>query len=186
MRIAYQGAPGAYSHLAARERYPAARLLAMSDFTAVARAVAAGKAELGILPVENSLIGAIEAARAALRAHDSLTIVEQSEFAVRHCLLGLPGATLDIVRSIESHPAALAQCSRYLAAGRYLVHAVEDTAGAARRIAADRNFTCAAIASEQAAELYGLRILARDIADAADNRTSFAVIALAERAAAVA
>lgn len=186
MRIAYQGAPGAYGHLAARELYPNARPHAMSDFAAVARAVASGKAELGILPVANSVIGAITEAESVLRAHDSLVVVQETEYAVRHCLLGLPGATLEIIRTVESHWAALAQCASYLAARRFVLHPGDDTAGAARRIASDRNFTCAAIASEEAAELYGLRVLARDIADAPDNRTRFAVIATAARAATVA
>jgi prephenate dehydratase len=186
MRIAYQGAPGAYGHLAARELYPAGRLLAMSDFAAVAGAVASGKAELGILPVENSVIGPIAEAQSVLRAHDSLVVVTEADYPVRHCLLALPGAPLEIIRTVESHPAALAQCARYLAARRFVVHAVDDTAGAARRIAADRNFTCAAIASAEAAELYGLRVLAQDIADKPNNQTRFAVIAIATRAAAVA
>lgn len=71
-------------------------------------------------------------------------------------------------------------------AHRFVVHGTDNTARAARRIAADSNFTCAAIASEEAAEIYGLRVLARDIADVADNRTRFAVIARVERTAAVA
>lgn len=186
MRIAYQGAPGAYGHLAARELYPNAWPQAMNDFVAVARAVGSGKAELGILPVANSVIGAIPEAEAVLRAHDSLVVVQETDYPVRHCLLGLPGATVEGIRTVESHRAALAQCASYLAAWRFAVYPGDDTAGSARRIAADRNFTCAAIASAEAAELYGLRVLARGIADAPDNRTRFVVIAASGHAVTVA
>lgn len=180
-RIAYQGAPGAFSQLAARELVPAARPLPMADFTSVVRAVAQGKVSLGILPVRNSVIGEVAEACAALREQDGLVVIAEASFPIRHCLLALPGAALTSIRSVESHPAAIAQCARYLSARRLTACPVADTAGAARDIATDRNFTRAAIAGAEAAELYGLAVLDRDIADAPDNCTHFVVIAAMPR-----
>jgi len=180
MRIAYQGAPGAFSELAALTLYPDARGWPLADFGAVVRAVANREAELGILPVKNSVIGDVGAAQAALAAADDrVVVVAETSFPVRHCLLALPGATLAAIRSVESHPAALAQCAAYLSRHRLTPRVTNDTAGAARDIGADRNFTRAAIAGSEAAERYGLAILARDIADVADNRTRFVVVAAA-------
>lgn len=176
-RIAYQGAPGAFSYLAARDFFPRAKRQAMSDFASVVRAVAQGRVELGILPVENSVIGEVAEARAALRAESGLVVVHDASYPIHQCLLALPGASLAGIRWVESHPAALAQCTNWLAERGLQVRAVADTAGAARSIAADRDFTRAAIASVEAAELYGLEVLARNIADQSDNRTRFVVIA---------
>jgi prephenate dehydratase len=185
IRIAYQGAPGAFSQLAARERFPEARTLPRADFASVMRSVRDGTAEFGILPVRNSIIGQVPGAVEALTAEAGLHVVDELDWAITQCLLALPGTTLDVLRTVESHPAALAQCARYLSARRLTPRPVEDTAGAARRIATDRDFTRAAIASEEAGEYYGLVVLQRDIADAPDNRTTFAIVSR-ERATAAA
>jgi prephenate dehydratase len=183
-RIAYQGAPGAYSELAARTLYPRARPVPCVDFAAVVRAVTSGTTDLGILPVTNTIIGAVTEARDALAAASAVTVVNHLSLPVRHCLLALPGATPETLRWVESHPAALAQCARWLASQRLNVRAVADTAGAAQAIAADRDYTRAAIAGVEAASHYGLAIIAENIADAADNQTEFVVVARAAEAAA--
>jgi prephenate dehydratase len=176
MRIAYQGMPGAFSELAAREHDPAARAVAMPDFDAVVRAVVRGTVEAGILPVENVVIGPIADSVNAMAATTRISVVDEVSVLIHHCLLALPGARLDSVRWVESHPAALAQCARWLSARRIPPRPVPDTAGAAHSIATDRDYTRAAIASAEAAEIYGLSILARDIADVPDNRTRFVII----------
>ncbi len=177
MRIAYQGAPGAHSHLAALARIPEARPIGLTDFGAVAAAVTGGRVELGLLPVWNSIVGDVIAATEVLAASPGLEIVDRFDRDIEHCLLALEGADLDSLRWAESHPVALAQCARWLSGHRLAPRATPDTAGAARAIAADRDWTRAAIAPTDAAARYGLAILARDIADAADNRTTFAVVA---------
>lgn len=181
-RIAYQGAPGAFSYLAARDLFPRAKRQAMSDFASVVRAVAQGRVELGILPIENSAIGEVVEARAALTSEAGLVVVQEATYPIRQCLLALPGAALAGIRWVESHPAALAQCTRWLGRQGLRTRAVEDTAGAARSIAADRDFTRGAIAGVEAAELYGLSVLAHDIADDPRNCTRFVVISTAARA----
>ncbi len=183
-RIAYQGAPGAYSELAARTLYPKARLVPTADFAGVVRAVASGAVDLAILPVRNSVIGRVVEAQDALGAVSGLTVVNQLTLPVRHCLMALPGADLATLRWVESHPAALAQCARWLSSQRLTPRAVADTAGAAQAIATDRDYSRAAIAGVEAASHYGLEIIAEGIADAADNRTDFVVVAVAARAAA--
>ncbi len=183
-RIAYQGAPGAYSELAARTLYPKARLMPTADFAGVVRAVASGTVDLAILPVRNSVIGRVAEAQEALAAVSGLTVVNQVTLPVHHCLMALPGADLATLRWVESHPAALAQCARWLATQRLTPRAVADTAGAARAIASDRDYSRAAIAGVEAAAHYGLAIIAEGIADAPDNRTEFVVVAVAARVAA--
>ncbi len=177
MRIAYQGAPGAHSHLAALARIPDARPVGLGDFAAVASSVAAGRTELGLLPIWNSIVGDVRQAVAVLGECPALEIVDRFDRDIEHCLLALDGADLGSLRWAESHPVALAQCARWLSGHRLAPRVAPDTAGAARAIAADRDWTRAAIAPADAAARYGLAILARDIADATDNRTTFAVVA---------
>ncbi len=183
-RIAYQGAPGAYSDIAARTLYPRARPVPCADFAAVVRSVTSGASALGILPVTNTIIGAVTEARAALATTSRLAVVNRISLPVRHCLLALPGAGPDTLRWVESHPAALAQCARWLSSQRMQARIVADTAGAAQAIAADRDYTRAAIAGVEAAEHYGLAVIAENIADAPDNHTDFVVVAMAAEAAA--
>lgn len=177
MRIVYQGAPGAHSHAAAIGRHPEATPCGLADFGAVAAEVARGRADLGLLPVANTIVGSVPGALEALAEWPGLEIIARFEERITHALAALPGADLASLRWAESHPAALAQCARWLSARRLAPHAVEDTAGAARAIAADRDWTRAAICSAAAAERYGLVVLANDIADSPDNHTTFAVVA---------
>ncbi|HPF61292.1 MAG: prephenate dehydratase [Gemmatimonadetes bacterium] len=177
MRIVYQGAPGAHSHAAAVGRRPEASPCGLPDFGAVAAEVGRGRAELGLLPIANTIVGPVPGALEVLAEWPDLAIIEQFEERITHVLAALPGADLASLRWAESHPVALAQCTRWLSARRLAPHAVEDTAGAARAIAADRDWTRAAICSAAAAERYGLVVLAHDIGDCPDNRTTFAVIA---------
>lgn len=176
MRIVYQGVPGAYSHVAASVRLPGGRSSGLADFGAVAAAVAAGRADVGVLPVWNTVVGEVTAATSAIAEWHDLEETDRFDQRISHCLVALPGADLASLRWAESHPVALAQCARWLSARRLEPRAAGDTAGAARAIAADRDWTRAAIAPAEAAERYGLIVLARDIADAPDNRTTFVVI----------
>ena len=179
MRVAYQGVAGSYGHLAARTLYPAAKLVASTDAAGVVRSVLRGNSDFGVVPVANSIIGPISDGEQASTT-EGVMIVGELELPVRHCLLALPGASPTLIRTVESHPAALAQCARYIVSRGFAARSSMSTAGAAKAISTDRNYSCAAIAGEEAAELYGLAILERDIADVADNRTRFVVVARAE------
>jgi prephenate dehydratase len=139
--------------------------------------VAAGRAELGLLPVWNSIVGEVEAATAALDAVPAVEVIDRFDQRIVHCLVALEGADLATLRWAESHPVALAQCARWLSARRLAPRVAPDTALAARAIAEDRDWTRAAVAPAEAAARYGLVVLVRDIADTPDNRTTFAVLA---------
>ena len=151
MRIAFQGEPGAYSEAAALKFSDHADLLPCESFEGVFAAVANGKATHGILPVENSIGGSIHRNYDLLVEHE-LPIVGEVQLKVDHCLLALPGVTLEDVKVVHSHPQALAQCERFL---RNLpgvdIAAVYDTAGGAKLIREEERRHDAAIASIRAA-----------------------------------
>jgi prephenate dehydratase len=177
MRIAFQGAPGAYSEAAALRAWPHADTVPLETFEAVFAEVAAGRASHGILPVENSVGGSIHRNYDLLLQHD-LPIVAETELTVVHNLLALPGVAVEAIRRVFSHPQGLAQCERYLKRlpGVELV-ATYDTAGSARMIRDGQLMDTAAIASARAAELFGLSILQSGIQDFPDNVTRFILIA---------
>lgn len=138
------------------------------------RAVSTGVVDSGVLPVENVIVGPIDAARAAIADEPGVAIVAETTVEIRLQLLGCPGVALADVRRVASHPAALGQCGRFLA--RHPDWAIEvayDTAGAARDLAARGDRSGAAIAGRAAAARYGLAVLADEIADRPDNWTRF-------------
>lgn len=180
MIIAYQGVPGAYSEKAARALFPGCATLPCDTFDAVFEAVEKKRAARGVIPVENSLAGSIHQNYDLLVQH-SLRVTAETYVRVQHALLALPGTKLASVRAVRSHPQALAQCSDFFAAHPG-VHAVTwyDTAGAARSLVEDAPESVAgvaAIASEAAAEIYGLKILKRTLQNRAHNYTRFLAIA---------
>jgi arogenate/prephenate dehydratase len=176
MRIAFQGEPGAYSEAAALRFSEHADLLPCEAFDHVFEAVATGRATHGILPVENSIGGSIHRNYDLLIEHD-LPIVGEVELTIRHHLLALPGTTVDRVQRIYSHPQALAQCERFLREfANVRINSTYDTAGSAKLIKEQGLEDAAAIASERAAQVFGLEALRSDIQDYSDNITRFVVI----------
>ncbi len=176
MKIAFQGAAGAYSEAAALRGWPGSETVALDRFEDVFDAVASGRTSHGILPVENSIGGSIHRNYDLLLEHD-LPIVAEAELPVVHNLLSLPGTTLPAVRRVFSHPQALAQCEMFLQTlpGIEIV-ATYDTAGSARMIREGNLTDTAAIASLRAAEIFGLSVLQAGIQDYEDNITRFLVI----------
>ncbi len=157
---------------------PAPRtLLPCATFDEVARAVVNGHADYGVLPLENLIAGPVHEAIDAVVRFASLERVREHTFPVRLALLGIPGATVEGIREILSHPVALQQCREWLCAHR-LATVVEapDTAGAARMISIRRDPTVAAIAAPWAAAQYGLVVLAEGLEDRPDNATRFVLI----------
>jgi prephenate dehydratase len=142
----------------------------------VATAVASGVADYGVLPVWNAIIGAIPGVAEVL-ARTPLTVDREVVVPIVHCVLAPPGATLDGLRAVFSHPAAIGQCRQFFAARPGVTPAeCYDTAGAARDVAARRRFDEGAIAGEHCAARYGLEVLAREVGDRPDNWTRFAVL----------
>ena len=181
LRVTYQGVEGSYSHLAAQRRYGGrvggALLTGFDTFRGAAEAVIHGAADLALLPIENTTAGSINETYDLLAA-GGLCITGEEVAAIEHCLLALPGVTLDEVRVVMSHPQALAQCHDFFVRHPQLSPRAEvDTAGSARRVAAANDRTLAAIASAAAAKTYGLAILAHGIQTMAGNATRFVEVA---------
>jgi prephenate dehydratase len=177
-RIAFQGELGAFSEAAIRNVEPRATPIPCREFIDVARAVESGEADSGMLPIENTLAGSVVGSYDALTACESLHVIAETVVEIHHCVLGLRGSALDALATVESHPVALAQCTRWLRAHpSILVRAAYDTAGAARDIAARGDARAAAIAGRGAGERYDLDILAANIEDRSDNQTRFLMVA---------
>ena len=173
--IAFQGLPGAYSDLACRQVHPDMTPQPCPTFEEVFAAVEDGTAALAMIPIENSVAGRVADIH-QLMPHAKLHIVAEHFQRVNHHLLAPQGATLEGLTRVHSHVHALSQCRRFLHEHGLtpVVHA--DTAGAAKELAARGDLTEAAIASELAAEIYGLRSLAANIEDADHNTTRFVVL----------
>src|SRR5687767_8696656 len=136
-RVAFQGELGAFSEQGVAQLWPDAEPVPMRDFIDVARAVENGEVELGLLPIENTLAGSVIGSYDALFTCGALHVVGETVVAIHHCVLALPGATLESLRTVASHPVALAQCARFFRSHPHLAaHATYDTAGAAREVAA--------------------------------------------------
>jgi prephenate dehydratase len=177
VNVAYQGEPGAYSEDAALELFPRADLLPCDTVRLVFSRVTSGEADAGVVPVENSQAGSVNETYDLLLHTDLLKLFGETVVRVDHALLGVPGARLESVRHVYSHWQALAQCEEFLASLRVEMHAVHDTAGAARLVAERADPEDAAVASIEAGRKFGLKVLAEHIQTHPENFTKFAVIA---------
>ncbi|MBF0425166.1 MAG: prephenate dehydratase [Magnetococcales bacterium] len=174
--VAFQGMRGAYSEQACRERLPEYTLLPCRSFEDVFSAVEEGEAAVGMIPVENSMAGVVSDSYDLLAVRN-LHIIGEHYLLVRHSLLGLPGADLEGIRAVYSHPQGLAQCQAFLRRYSWTRFSVYDTAGAAADLVERGNPADAAVASELCAGLYGLKVLKRDIQDCRMNTTRFLLMA---------
>jgi prephenate dehydratase len=185
LNVAFQGEPGAYSehaiHLVFGE---STDTIPKRSFACVFEAVLSGEAKYGMVPVENTLGGTINETLDLLHAYPDLTVVGEKQIRIRHNLIGLPGATLDGIRQIFSHPQGLAQCTDFLEQEASQAEAVPffDTAGAVAHIAQLQDSTCAAIASSAAASFYHMEIIRDSIETDSSNFTRFYVICREEQA----
>jgi prephenate dehydratase len=181
-RIAFQGELGAFSEEAIRNLDPHALPVPCREFIDVAQAVESGDADAGMLPIENTLAGSVVGSYDALTACESLHVTAETVVEIHHCVLAPRGASLAALATIESHPVALAQCTRWLRSHPAVTaRAAYDTAGAARDIAQRSDPRSAAIAGRGAAARYDLEILAANIEDRSDNQTRFLMVARAPR-----
>lgn len=180
-RIAIQGVEGSYSHLSARKYFGRSGidivLIETETFEDVVDAVEKGAADYGMLPVENTTSGGINPVYDVL-LHARVSIVGEEKFKVEHCLAAKRETRLSDVRQVFSHPQAVAQCLKYLKGlPNASVEYFNDTAAAVKMVAESEEKGYAAIASEEAARLYGLTILAQDIASQSQNFTRFLIAA---------
>jgi prephenate dehydratase len=175
-RVAFQGEPGAYAHLAAREVLPHAVAVPCPTFEDAAEAVRSGETDLCIIPVENSLMGRIADIHHLL-PEAGLHIVGEHFLRIRHQLLGLKGAKLANVKRVFSQGPALAQCLKVIRSLKLKAENWHDTAGSAHHVAELQDPAVAAIASSLAGELYGLEVLKANVEDESHNMTRFLIMA---------
>lgn len=173
--IAYQGFPGAYSHLACSRVFPQMDARACDSFVDAMFMVERGEAQLAMIPLENSTAGRVEEIY-RLMPKTQLHIIGEHFEPVNHCLLAMPGTRIEDLHSISSHPQALAQCDGNLKALHLQPIAALDTAGSAADLAEDPVPGHAVIASSLAAELYGLEILRENFQDKSGNTTRFIIL----------
>jgi prephenate dehydratase len=178
--IAFQGLPGAYSDLACRNAFPAMRTLPCDSFETAIEAVREGRAELAMLPCENTLAGRVPDIHHLL-PDSGLFVTGEHFHRVEHCLLAPKGATIEGLRRAHSHPVALGQVRHFLRRLNLAPVVEADTAGAAQIVAERGGTEDAAVASALAAEIYGLDVLAANVEDAAHNTTRFYVMARQKR-----
>ena len=183
-RVAFQGEPGAFSEAAARRALgETIDILPCRSFELMFDAVAAGAADMAVVPIENTLAGSVIPNFDLLEQHDDLAIFDEVVVRVVHNLIGAPGATLTGLRKVHSHPVALAQCETFLKAHPHLeVTPAYDTAGAVKMIMEGGRTDEAAIAGAGAAARYGGQILAAKIESNPQNFTRFFLVALRARA----
>ncbi|PCD04162.1 prephenate dehydratase [Sphingomonas spermidinifaciens] len=174
LAVAFQGAPGANSHVALTQAFPDALPLPCFDFADAIDTVRDGRADCAIIPIENSLHGRVADIHFLL-PESGLVITGEHFLPIRHALLGV--GTRDEVVEAVSHPQALGQCRHWLRAHGIRPVSYPDTAGAAALVAERREPGVAALAPARAAPLYGLDVLADDIADGEHNVTRFVVLA---------
>ncbi|OYX44546.1 MAG: prephenate dehydratase [Rhodobacterales bacterium 32-67-9] len=175
-RIAFQGEPGAYSHEACRDARPEMEPLPCRTFEDVIDAVQSGAAELAMLPVENTTYGRVADIHRLL-PESGLYIVDEAFVRVHISLMALPGVQIEEIEKVRAHLVLIPQCASFLARYGIRGEAAADSAGAAAEIAAKEERTVGALASDLAAEIYGLNILARHIEDHAHNTTRFLIMA---------
>ncbi len=175
-KIAYQGEPGANSHIACREAFRDVEPLPCPTFEDAFGAVRSGKAALAMIPIDNSVAGRVADIH-HLMPKSGLHIIGEWFLPVQHQLMAPKGATLKTIKTVESHVHALGQCRDIIRTLRLKPVVAADTAGAAREVAETTDVTRAVLATKLAAKIYGLRILKKDVADAKHNTTRFVVLA---------
>ncbi|HUY95990.1 MAG TPA: prephenate dehydratase [Terracidiphilus sp.] len=176
MRIAIQGELGSFSHEAALKLVPDATVVPTSLSADVFAALVERAVDAAAIPIENSLAGSVAEHFDLLLEHD-VQVERETRLRIRHNLIGMRGAAVEQIHRVYSHPVALAQCRRFLAAhpGMEAV-AYYDTAGSVKQLMELRDRHAGAIASAAAASVYGAEILAADIEDNAENYTRFFLV----------
>jgi prephenate dehydratase len=175
-KIAFQGEPGANSHIACNLAYPTYEPLPCATFEDAFAAVRTGRAALGMIPIDNSVAGRVADIHHLMPA-SKLHIIGEWFLPVQHQLMAPKKATLKTVKTVESHVHALGQCRNIIRSLHLKPIVSADTAGAAREVAEAGDVTRAALATKLAAKIYGLRIVKSDVADASHNATRFVILA---------
>jgi prephenate dehydratase len=174
-KIIYQGEPGANSHLACKEAYPAYEPIPCPTFEDCFSALQSGDVELGMIPIENSVAGRVTDIH-HLMPTSGLQIIAEWFLPIRNQLMAPKAATLKSIKTVQSHVMALGQCRNIIRELKLKPIVAADTAGSAREVAESKDVSRAAIASRLAAEIYGLDILKENVEDESNSTTRFVVL----------
>ena len=175
LKIAYSGVEGAFAHIAAGRIFPEGNRVSYRDFKAAYDSVVRGESDVAVLPIENSYAGEV-GQTIDLIFSGSLFINGIYELEIRQNLLGVPGATVEDIKKVISHPQALSQCHDYIELKKLETEEANNTALAAKSVVETNDKSIGAIASVETAEIYGLKVLATDINKSGENTTRFAVL----------
>lgn len=175
-RVVFQGAEGAYSQ-AAMQRYFGDQITSfhVDTFRDAMSAIDEGSADYAVLPIENSTAGIVNEIYDLLQEYENYIVGEQI-IRIEHCLLGVPGATLDDIKTVYSHPQSLMQSAKFLSEHSWQQISMQNNAFAARKVAKEQDKTQAAIAGELAGEIYGLQVLERGVNQSESNSTRFIIV----------
>ena len=176
-RIAFQGERGAFSEEAAHRLLGAEiELVPRRTFAELYSSLDNGMADYLLAPVENSIAGVVQPSVHLLRLN-SLTVLDEIQIKIEQHLIGCPGTSLNVIETVQSHPVALAQCSRFFQTHPQLKSMVaDDTAGSVAEVMRRGDLKLAAIAGESAADLYGASIICKSIQDNPENYTRFVLL----------
>lgn len=179
MRVAFSGTEGAFAHIATGKLFPTAQRVSFGNFVDAYRAVESGDCDAAVLPIENSSNGEVGQVT-DLMFSGNLYINAVYDLAVSHDLLAVPGTSKNEIRKVVSHSQALGQCADYIRQNGWQPEEFVNTALAAKMVAEKNDPSVAAIASEEAAKLFGLEVLERNINASRTNTTRFAVFSRSE------
>ncbi|MBR5246589.1 MAG: chorismate mutase [Clostridia bacterium] len=175
LKVAYSGIEGAFAHIASGRIFPDSNRISFRDFKSAYNAVVNGEADVAVLPIENSYAGEV-GQTIDLIFSGSLFINGIYELEIHQNLLGVPGATVDDIKKVTSHPQALGQCHEYIKLRGFDTEEANNTAIAAKTVADSNDRSLGAIASVETAEIYGLKILEANVNKSGENTTRFAVL----------
>lgn len=179
MKIAYSGVAGAFAYIAARKTFPTARYISYPNFESAYNACLSGECDTAVLPIENSFNGEVGAVT-DLMFSGPLKINGVVDIDITHCLLGIEGTDISKIKKVISHPQALAQCKSYIRSHGFCEEEYENTAMAAEEVARLADPSVAAIASDEAARLFGLKVIESNINESRSNTTRFAIFSRSE------
>ena len=175
LKVAYSGVEGAFAHIAAGRIFPDSNRVSYRDFKSAYDSVVSGEADVAVLPIENSYAGEV-GQTIDLIFSGGLFINGIYELEIHQNLLGVPGATVDEIKKVTSHPHALSQCHEYIKLKGFDTEEANNTAVAAKTVAEMNDKSLGAIASVETAEIYGLKVLEASINKSGENTTRFAVL----------
>lgn len=173
MKVSYSGEKGAFAYIAAKKMFPYAELIAYPDFTHAYKAAEDGDVDCVVLPIENNYAGEVGVVMDMIFS-DNLHINRVTDVSVSHCLIASKDASADTIKTVISHPQALSQCANYIKEKEYKTESYTNTALAAQYVMNTGRSDIAAIASAETAEIFGLKIIDKDINDIKANTTRFA------------